>query len=299
MTSVYAKNKVFRVRIGSGVPKIYPFGVQEGRFHPAYLVFPILQWTAWFLAVRAPQILPLMLWILVSSFFHSFTVHVSIHEWIHQYRLRSRWGDLWASGLGSLSLGLPLEGYVYHHWNHHTQCNSLDDFSSTWVRDGDQVRPQNLWLYALTWYRQTLRARDAFNQQLIESPSMAQRNRVLEGEKNFILLVCLLMACFGIKFLLLYFVMVYGGWFFTALHNYGQHPPVGNHSHVESYEGRISNFLTLNNGLHREHHEQPRLPTRQLRSQAIRPRGWSGSFTWKALRESSRPLENDHVPNQH
>ena len=63
----------------------------------------------------------------------------------------------------------------------------------------------------------------------------------------------------------LYIVQTYLGWAFITLHNYGQHLPLADkEAYATSYQNQLYNKLFCNNGIHYEHHDQPKLAWHEL-----------------------------------
>jgi fatty acid desaturase len=193
----------------------------------------------------------------------NYSVHVSFHECVHRNCLRGplALGRLVATAI----MGMPFDGYVYHHRNHHAYNNGLEDFSSTWRRGFRSAVPMRLVPYALAWPRQTLRAGrqmrfDAARGHL--DVELARRCRLQRW------LLAALVLALGVRLphaLVMYLVTIYGGWTLIAVHNYGQHFPEAHPGEAAtSFAGRRYNALFANNGLHWEHHHRPSLPWWQL-----------------------------------
>jgi fatty acid desaturase len=165
--------------------------------------------------------------------------------------------------LATLFLGLPFDGYRVHHFNHHTYANDLNDFSTTWFEKNGKKRGFTPCQYTFGWLRQlsrSIREPNPFDESLGDVTKIKAR---IEPQKITLFLFCILLAFIGLKAFILYFMLVYFGWAFSALHNYGQHPPITKEP-VCTYANKSYNSLFFNNGLHWEHHDKPWLSWNQL-----------------------------------
>lgn len=191
----------------------------------------------------------------------SFALHISFHEWMHQGRSGGLPGEFMISAL----MGMPAEGYRWHHQNHHQHENALEDFSTTWRAGAQGPEPQGWLSYAVGWPRQlarsaaSLRARDV-------AGTLPDGVKVrLRRQKRFLQVLFFAMLVVSWKVALAWFATLYAGWVLVSVHNYGQHPPVDYGSRVStSYRGALYNAITCANGLHHEHHRDPALPWEQL-----------------------------------
>jgi fatty acid desaturase len=183
------------------------------------------------------------------------SVHVSVHEAVHHPQL-ARFPL--AGPFFSVVVGLPFQGYRWHHLNHHRWNNALEDYSSTWRSTPDGPRPWPLWRYVLGWPRQlvrsglAMRAADAAG----EVPRATRRAIRLEQATVLILIAVLVVAAPRVA--VQYLALVYVGWALIALQNLGQHPPrVYGVERPTSYYSALYNRLLFRNGLHAEHHDEP------------------------------------------
>lgn len=198
-----------------------------------------------------------------------FALHVSYHEWVHQGHPGGALGELAISAL----MGLPLDGYRWHHLNHHRHENALEDYSTTWQPGPSGPVPQAWWSYALGWPRQLRRSADDMRERDAAGTLPAGLAARVRRQKRF------LQALFGIMLFghwpvaLAWLATVYSAWVLVSVHNFGQHPPVAYGRAVStSYRGRFYNRIFCANGLHHEHHRDPALPWDRLVPAADAPR---------------------------
>ena len=102
---------------------------------------------------------------------------------------------------------------------------------------------------------------DPFDKTLGDVDKIKSRTHI---QKLSIFLILVVLTFIGIKSLILYIMLVYFGWAFTSLHNYGQHPPIKDEQ-VCTYANKFYNTLFFNNGLHWEHHKKFWLSWNQLK----------------------------------
>lgn len=225
-------------------------------------IFPLLQAAAFVLACRAGVTATGAALFLLACGLLCFSVHVSIHEAVHQPAL-ARFPL--AGPLLSLVMGLPLQGYRWHHMNHHRWNNELPDYSTTWRDTPGGPRPWPLWSYVLGWPRQlvrsglAMRAADAAGQ----VPRLVRR--AIRREQAALLVTIAVLAVAAPAVAAAYVGMVYVGWMLIALQNYGQHPPRQyGQERPASYYGALYNRMFFRNGLHAEHHERPHVPWSEI-----------------------------------
>lgn len=235
----------------------------------ALSIFPLLELGCFVagaaLLERSPALSVALL--LLASLNLSFGIHIFFHECVHR---SSHYSALFKSA-ASIMIGLPFDGYRVHHYNHHAFENGPRDFSSTWIYRGDQKIAHSVWSYTFGWPRQlvaSVKSRIPFG----ATPERADRiKKRIPSQKSALLLAMLAMLLIDWKILLLYLALIYLGWAFTSLHNYGQHPPIEG-AGVSTYAGKRYNALFFNNGLHWEHHARPAVPWNALTPDAGSPR---------------------------
>jgi fatty acid desaturase len=206
----------------------------------------------------------------------SFTIHVAVHEWVHQGHRGGAAAELALSAV----LGLPFDGYRWHHMNHHRHENRLEDYSTTWRPGPAGPEPQVWWRYALGWPRQLARASADMREQDRAgqiAPALAARIR---RQKRFLTLLFWGLVLVRWPLAVAYVAMVYVGWALSSVHNYGQHPPVEYGARPStSYGAPLYNRLFCANGLHDEHHRAPALAWTELAPDAAAPRAaWPHLF---------------------
>jgi fatty acid desaturase len=223
------------------------------------LLFPALSGAAFAAACAWP--LPIVVRavvFLLAAVALCFSVHVSVHEAVHQPAL-ARFPL--ASPFFTIIMGLPLEGYRWHHLNHHRWNNRLEDYSTTWRRTASGPRPWPLWSYVLGWPRQLMRSGRAMRMAATAGELPLSRQRALRREQYTLLAWVAGLAFTRPLLALAYVTLIYVGWALIALQNYGQHPPrrYGNEA-ATSFGSPLYNRLLFRNGLHGEHHDQPQAP---------------------------------------
>ncbi len=230
-------------------------------------IFPFLELIFFIFANLASDFFLSFLLIIIASVFLSFSIHVFFHECVH-----SRDNFSFAINIiNTLLLGLPFDGYRIHHFNHHTYANGSRDFSSTWKMENGKKKAYTPNQYMFGWLHQLSLATyetDPFDKTLGDMDKIKPRTHV---QKLAIFLFLIVLLLIGTKSLVLYFILVYFGWAFSALHNYGQHPPIKDEP-VCTYANKFYNSLFFNNGLHWEHHEKTWLGWQQLKLDKKSPR---------------------------
>jgi fatty acid desaturase len=224
------------------------------------LIFPFLQLVTFAAAVQflGTSYFAAGLLVLLAALLLSFSLHITYHYHVHfkrRSKVANRVYDLAITAL----LGVPFHYYQMLHWNHHKYDNAIGDFTSTWkLVDGVTV-PKNFLRYALLWpfsgnvrsYRQVeIAAREGY---------LKPHHRPAMRQEMFLLLLLYgTLAYLNVAVAIAYFAMVYVGWCFIAMHNYGQHlPEIYGETKGNSYYNALYNKLTLYNGLHYEHHHRP------------------------------------------
>jgi len=201
-----------------------------------------------------------MLCLLMASVCMSFNIHIFLHECVHH---ASRYPQAF-NLLASLTIGLPFDGYRIHHYNHHFHENGSQDFSTTWIYGNDGRRPRPLWSYAFGWHRQLMASLNTFTPYPASEESIRIIKLRTQTQKRFLALLLAALLVFNWHIFVVYLLLVYFGWFFTALHNYGQHPP-SEDNEVRTFANPLYNRLFFNNGLHWEHHHDPSLRWDELK----------------------------------
>ncbi len=222
-------------------------------------LFPLLEFIFFIAALWASPMYLSLLFILIAGVLLSFSIHIFFHECVH-------FKDEYSSSthiLYSLLLGLPFDGYRVHHFNHHTHSNSLKDFSTTWYMVNNEKKAYSACRYTFGWLRQlsiAVHEPEPFDKEMGNVKQIKSR---IGPQKIAIITFYFVLALISLKAFLLYFALTYLGWAFSALHNYGQHPPDGANT-ICTYANKTYNCIFFNNGLHWEHHQKPGLSWDQL-----------------------------------
>ena len=194
--------------------------------------------------------------ILISALFLSFSLHVTVHHFVHfkpKNKRLARLGELFFTTI----LGLPYHLYEFQHYNHHRYHNQLEDFTTTWQLKNGKTRPKSFFKYSFLWFL-SAKGKENIQTALKDGDTSPKKLKKLKIEIVLLLLLYISLAFLSPTGLLVYFINFYLGWCFCAIINYGQHLPIKYGStKAYSYNGRIYNFLTFNNGLHFEHHSDP------------------------------------------
>jgi fatty acid desaturase len=186
-----------------------------------------------------------------------------VHEWVHQgIPVPTLLQPLARIGV-SLLIGMPFDGYRWHHWNHHQFENGPEDFSTTWTVTPKGLEPQAALRYALTWPRQLVRSSLALRRQVKEGRISSELQGWIGMQKWALGLTFLAAGILVPHAFAIYVSVIYGGWMLVALHNHGQHPPIPDATPT-TYRSRWYNMILCGNGLHGEHHQNPRTAWNQL-----------------------------------
>jgi fatty acid desaturase len=230
-------------------------------------IFPLLELVFFLLANLADHYFISFVFVLVASLLLSFGIHIFFHECVHTRENYSSPVNI----LFTIFLGFPFDGYRIHHLNHHTHSNGLNDFSSTWRLSNGKKIGYSTWNYSVGWLRQVQRAIHAQNPFDTSWGDVEDIKIRIQPQKVALFLFVLSLAFIGLKAFVLYLVLIYFGWAFTSLHNYGQHPPIDQEP-VCTYSNKTFNYLFFNNGLHWEHHDKPWLSWNQIKLDSKSPR---------------------------
>lgn len=217
-------------------------------------IYPLLEVTSFILCLYyfSLSIYLSIFFLILSSFLLSLSVHICFHEYVHQGK--SKLSIL--SSFITILMGMPFDGYKLHHLNHHKFDNNKGDFSSTWIFTGESKMPKSFFEYIFLWPRQVLEAG-----KFARKESHFQKYRRAITVQKIILVGWLaLLFSIAIKFFIFYIILIYFGWVFVSIHNYGQHLPIDKLTNTYSYLNKAYNFIFFRNGLHVEHHQHPNVP---------------------------------------
>jgi len=198
-----------------------------------------------------------ILLVMAAGLMMSFSLHITYHYHVH-FRRKSKAFDRLIDFGYSILTGLPFNFYYLLHTNHHVYDNEVDDFTTTIRRENGNIVAKNILSYGLFWFKSNRKPLEMMNSGIAKGYFSAERRDKSKIELLVVLLFEIAFGVFSWKLLLLYFALVYFGWMFISLHNYGQHLPskegidIGN-----SYYAKWYNFIFVNNGLHYEHHKFP------------------------------------------
>lgn len=222
------------------------------------LVFPLFQifgvYVCYTTLITNPAIAAIGF--VVSILALNFTVHVSLHEFVHHYLPKTNYDPI--SFLFSIFAGLPFDGYRLHHFNHHEHNNGLKDYSSTWSTYKGKIKPHNIFYYSFCWPLFLDKARIDIQNKISKGLIPSLFGPRLRFQKLMLFAFYALLFIFSKKLFLVYFFSIYAGWVLISIHNYGQHPPLpGKKDQPTTYTSDIFNMLFFNNGFHWEHHNDP------------------------------------------
>jgi fatty acid desaturase len=199
-----------------------------------------------------------ILLIMASGIAMCFSLHITYHYHVH-FKLKSKFENRLIDFLYSILTGLPFHFYYLLHTNHHVYDNEVEDFTTTIKRNNGNIIAKNIFTYSLFWFRGSRKPIQMMKSGIKENYFTEDMRAKTKIELLVILLFEVLLGVYCWKLLLLYFALVYFGWMFISLHNYGQHLPnktgidIGN-----SFYNKLYNYIFVNNGLHYEHHKFPR-----------------------------------------
>jgi len=253
-------------------------------------IFPVIQIALLILAFyfAFTHVLLSLLLLFLAALFLNFTLHITIHHFVH-FKTGIHLIDLLYGYFYSVLLVLPFDFYRIQHYNHHRYNNLKGDVTSTWEEKDGKIHPKSFFRYAFLWF-------------LVKPSPHFMQEAVAYGDLNtdgqskirlqFILILLVVVTLFFIHplFLFYYGLLFYLGWTFIAITNYGQHLPIKYGDAVGyTFKEKFYNFIFFNNGLHYEHHENPKLnyPELKFKQKAVirLPHLLAGFFTKTKNRE--------------
>lgn len=231
------------------------------------LLFPLLQ-LGFFLVFAFTINLSYwaFLWILPAALLLNFTLHISIHYLVH-FPVRNKIIAPISGFLLTAILGLPYHYYEMSHWNHHRYNNNLEDFTTTWKKKRTgEIIPKPFLSYILFWlFVPPGDLNKQFESAIRDGYSTKNKQNLASMEFVFNLILWGLLAFLSVFILIGYLLMIYIAWVLISAQNYGQHMPDEYQKHKGySFYARWYNSIFVNNGLHKEHHDQPELSYWQL-----------------------------------
>ncbi|MEN9700095.1 MAG: hypothetical protein RLZZ301_1293, partial [Bacteroidota bacterium] len=231
--------------------------MKNSRMKLQLMLFPMLQLGA----ILAFFLLPTgsvfqWIFVLLAAFFMNWNLHVSVHHRVHHPHASLVFQVLYALA-ASLLIGLPFHYYKLIHFQHHEFENAPEDYTSTWKRVNTGLKARSFWRYCLFWFVPTV----SLKQQLASAKRQLywkeSQTYMLYFEVFLLVGFYLFLGYLQPEWALAYAFMTYGGWFLISAQNYGQHLPILNQPATTSVHWNWYNLLTLNNGLHHEHHVAP------------------------------------------
>jgi len=220
-------------------------------------IFPVLQILTLSAGIQVFYAYPVLgcAALLISAFFLNYSIHVTLHECVHQYKT-SRVFSLPSIALSWIA-GLPFDGYRLHHFNHHEYNNSPQDYSST--------LSQKAFYYSLGWPYFLNLARLGIKRGIMAGTVSRVIQKRISLQKWSLL--ALLIGLYNVNPLAMFFYLshIYVGWVFSTFQNFVQHSPKRNEP-TTTYHKKWYNKLFFNNGLHWEHHDNPTLPWSQIKA---------------------------------
>jgi fatty acid desaturase len=194
---------------------------------------------------------------ILSALFLSFSLHITSHFHVHHKpisQVQTRILDYFYT----LILGMSFHFYQVQHYIHHKYDNKIGDFTSTFEIKDDKKNSRSLFSYAFFWFLGFVKIKQLLG--LAESYGFynekIKKKINQESFLNLIVILLLIYLNFGLVFL--YLLLIYFGWVFIAIHNFGQHLPETVQSvNVYSFYGKWYYFLFFFIGLHFEHHHNP------------------------------------------
>ncbi|MEY4805241.1 MAG: hypothetical protein RL331_1765 [Bacteroidota bacterium] len=228
-------------------------------------LFPLLQLAA-MLGLLAFPVLSIYWLVLFGTavFFLCWNLHVSIHNLVHHPPKNKVLRFLYLL-FATILIGLPFQYYQLLHRMHHLYNNQIGDYTSTWKKQVNEMRPRGFIAYCLFWFV----PRVPLHQQIKEAKQSGllrpKESRQLLFELLFLALFYGILIYFQIILAICYFLLIYLGWVLISAQNYGQHLPKMDAHHTTSVHRKWYNLLTLNNGLHAEHHAHPQVPYLDLK----------------------------------
>lgn len=222
-------------------------------------LFPLLEMSlfikGYFVIDESPVLA--LVFVFLAGVAMCFSLHITYHAHVH-FKTKSKFINRIIDFLYSILTGLPFHFYYLLHTNHHVYDNEVEDYTTTIKRENGKIVAKNILLYTIFWFKGSRRPMQMMKLGINEGYFTEEQRKKTRIEFLVIVLFEVLLGFFHWQLLVLYFALIYFGWLFISLHNYGQHLPnkkgidIGN-----SYYNRLYNFIFVNNGLHYEHHKYP------------------------------------------
>lgn len=227
-----------------------------------------------------------VLFLFTAASFMAFTLHISAHYQVHHPSKRKGINTI-RELFYTLILSMPFHFYRFQHIYHHIYDNEYGDMTSTWnFHDGNRT-PASFFVYCFLWPVTKKRQKEFTSQWEKDGKVIPFPKPLIKREAILILSLLVVLGLLNIWYGLFYLALFYLGWTFIAIVNYGQHLPLEGEKNAIgfSYIKLWYNKLLINNGLHFEHHKDPRIPYWELSASKKSPKN-----IWPQLIDGFRML---------
>lgn len=200
-----------------------------------------------------------LIFIFITSIMMAYALHISYHHHVH-HRPKNQTLARIMDIIISILIGSPFHNYQIQHWIHHKYDNGLKDLTTTYALKNGKKVAKPFFKYIFLWFL-NLKPRNQFKS-IAEKEGFYNESidKKIKFERLVNLLFFVMLLVINYRFALLFIIMIYAGWSFISLINYGQHLPETVKEHKGySYYKKWYNQLFINNGLHYEHHKKPSL----------------------------------------
>ena len=251
-------------------------------------IFPLILFASFVAAIVLLNInwIGSIAFLLIAALFMNFSLHITVHHFVH-FKFQEKWINVFFELFYTIILGLPFSFYKMQHFNHHRYNNLIGDFTSTWKRKDKEIVPRKFFGYCFFWFLNS-RAKDAIHQAKEEGDLTQKGLSKIRLESILLLLVYAVLILLNPWYAIAYVTLIYVGWCLIAMTNYGQHLPMVYDSTIAySYHKKTYNWLLFNNGLHFEHHYNPRIDYPDLKA------GEKSGISWPHLLISFLHDKND------
>jgi fatty acid desaturase len=237
--------------------------------HILLFLFPTLQVIFFVLALffMQSEFLLSVIYLFFSIIFLNFSLHISVHYHVH-FKYKNTFLNFIIDCIYSVLLALPFHFYKMQHFNHHRYNNLINDFTSTWKKEGAEIKSRNFIDYSFFWIFRRLSFKKMKALALNDGDFKIEWISKIRIELLFIFCTYSILVLINPFFIIYYICMFYIGWSFIAMHNFGQHLPIRyGDTLAYSFYNKFYNFIFFNNGLHYEHHNNPQKDYWELKSE--------------------------------
>lgn len=238
--------------------------------HILLFIFPTLQVIFFVLALSFIQteLILSLIFLFLSTIFLNFSLHISVHYHVH-FKYKNNLLNFIIDCLYSVLLVLPFHFYMMQHFNHHRYNNLINDFTSTWKKEGTEIKSRKFIVYSFFWIFRRSSFKKMKDLALNDGDFKNEWMSKIRIELLFVLCTCIILVLINSLFLIYYISMFYLGWSLIAMHNFGQHLPIRYGKTVAySFYNKFYNVIFFNNGLHYEHHKSPQTDYWELKSES-------------------------------